>query len=170
MVSTKAKFGNRLTPRLSGLSIESMILGDGMVRSTCCSWFRVLRWLIPNERAFSLGNLNGLGGGHWGRHCFLFCGTQRQAWVPPHMNGDKCSECLRFPTWLCYMSKWLIHIVGPCLLSATAYSKATQLVPICMPPPHCDPTACVGIMAYRGSNSLLPLMLRLFLAFLPLYF
>lgn len=129
------------------------------------------------EQELSLCNLNGLGGGHWGQRCFLshthartHIAVQNQTWVPPHMNGDKCSECLRFPLWLCYMSKWLNCIVGPCLLSAAAYSKATQLVPICVPPPHRDPTACVGIMAYRSSNSLLPLMPKLFLAFLPLYF
>lgn len=129
----------------------------------------------PSEHS-PLGNLSGLGGGHWGRYCFsewharTHTVARRQAWVPPHMNGDKCSECLRFPTWLCHMSKWLIRILGACLPSAAAYSKATQLVPICVPPPHRDPTACVGIMAYRSSNSLLPLMPRLFLAFLPLYF
>ena len=125
------------------------------------------------ELAFFLFNLNGLDGGHWGQHCcqsHTHAHMLSQAWVPPHMNGDKCNECLRFPTRQCYTSKWLIHIVGPCLLSATAYSKAMQLVPICVPLPHHDPTACVGIRAYRGSNSLPPLMPKLFLVFLPLYF
>lgn len=94
--------------------------------------------------------------------CWVFCLTYTHM---PHMNGDECCECLRFPSWLCYMSKWLIRILGRCLLSAAAYSEATQLVPIFIPPPRLDPAACVGMAAYRCSNSLLPPMLRLFLAF-----
>lgn len=107
MVSTKAKLGNRETPRRFGLSIESIIVGDGIVRCTRGGG----RGLSCNDHvahdsecwddwstewAFSLGDLNGLGGGHWGRHCFPSCARAHvRAHAVPRKAKHECHH-----TWM----------------------------------------------------------------------